>query len=81
MTVARTHRSVRVDEELLAELEELARQQLIPAGFTDQVEVALRLLVRDATDQQTRHAAGLVGADLHRAEATYRRLHGRSGER
>jgi hypothetical protein len=79
--VARTHRSVRVDEQLLAELEELARLQLIPAGFTDQVEVALRLLVRRATEQRTRQAAGLVGADRQRAEKTYRRLHGRSGER
>jgi hypothetical protein len=79
--VARTHRSVRVDEQLLAELEELARLQLIPAGFTDQVEVALRLLVRRAAEQRTRQAAGLVGADRQRAEKTYRRLHGRSGER
>jgi hypothetical protein len=79
--VARTHRSVRVDEQLLAELEELARLQLIPAGFTDQVEVALRLLVRRATEQRTRQAAGLVGANRQRAEKTYRRLHGRSGER
>lgn len=81
MTVARTHRSVRVDEELLLELEELARQQLIPVGFTDQVEAGLRLLVRDATEQQTRQAAGLVGADRQRAEQTYRRLHARGGER
>jgi hypothetical protein len=79
--VARTHRSVRVDEQLLAELEELARLQLIPTGFTDQVEVALRLLVRRAAEQRTRQAAGLVGADRQRAEQTYRRLHGRSGER
>ena len=81
MTVARTHRSVRVDEQLLAELEELARQQLVPAGFTDQVEAGLRLLVRHATERKTRYAAGLVGADLQRAEATYRRLHARGGER
>ena len=73
--MARTHRSVRVDEQLLAELEKLARQQLVPAGFTDQVEVALRLLVRHATEEQTRKAAGRVGADRQRAEATYRRLH------
>lgn len=79
--MARAHRSVRVDEQLLAELEELARQHLVPAGFTDQVEAALRLLIRDATEQQTRHAAGLVGADRQRAEATYRRLHARSDER
>ena len=81
MTVARTHRSVRVDEQLLLELEKLARQQLVPAGFTDQVDIALRLLIRHAADQRTRQAAGLVGADRQRAEQTYRRLHGRSGER
>ena len=79
--MARAHRSVRVDEQLLAELEDLARQQLIPAGFTDQVEAGLRLLVRDAADQKTRQAAGLVGADRQRAEQTYRRLHGHGGER
>jgi hypothetical protein len=79
--VARTHRSVRVDAQLLAELEDLARQQLIPAGFTDQVEAGLRLLVRDATDQKTRQAAGLVGADRQRAEQTYRRLHRQGGDR
>lgn len=73
-TMARTHRSVRVDPDLLAELDELARQQLVPAGFTDQVDVALRLLVRHAAEQQTRHAAGLVGADRSRAEKTYRQL-------
>ena len=75
--MARTHRSVRVDPDLLAELEELARQQLVPVGFTDQVDVALRLLVRHAADQQTRHAAGLVGADQQQAETTYRQLHRR----
>lgn len=81
MTVARTHRSVRIDEQLAAELEELARLQLIPAGFTDQVEAGLRLLVRHATDQQTRQAAGVVGSDRQRAEQTYRRLHSRGDER
>lgn len=81
MTVARTHRSVRIDEQLLAELEQLARQQLIPAGFTDQVEAGLRLLVRHATDQQTRQAARVVGSDRQRAEQTYRRLHARGDER
>lgn len=33
----RTHRSVRVDPELLATVEELTRQHLVPVGFTDQV--------------------------------------------
>ena len=75
--MARTHRSVRVDPQLLAELEELARHQLVPVGFTDQVDVALRLLVRHAADQQTRRAAGLVGADHQRAETIYQQLHRR----
>ena len=78
--MARTHRSVRVDPQLLAELEELARRQLVPVGFTDQVDVALRLLVRHAVAQQTRRAAGLVGADQQRAETIYRQLH-RRGDR
>ncbi len=78
--MARTHRSVRVDPDLLAELEDLARQRLVPATFSDQVDVGLRLLVRQAGEEQTRHAAGLVGADRRRAEQTYRRLH-RRGDR
>lgn len=72
--MARTHRSARVDPDLLADLEELARQRLVPASFSDQVNAGLRLLARHAADQQTRHAAGLVGADRQRAEQTYRRL-------
>jgi hypothetical protein len=75
--MARTHRSVRVDPLLLAELEELARHRLVPETFSDQVEAGLRLLVRHAGEEQTRHAAGLVGADRQRAEQTYRRLRGR----
>lgn len=70
----RIHRSVRVDPDLLAELEDVARQRLVPASFSDQVDAGLRLLVRAAADEQTRHAAGLVGADRQRAEQTYRRL-------
>ncbi len=75
--MARTHRSVRVDPALLAELEDLARQRLVPMTFSDQVDAGLRLLVRKAVDEQTRHAAGLVGADRRRAEQTYRQLHHR----
>ena len=73
----RTHRSVRVDPDLLAELDDLARKRLVPDSFSDQVEAGLRLLVRAAADEQARHAAGLVGADRHRAEQTYRQLHPR----
>lgn len=72
--MARTHRSVRVDPDLLTDLEELAHQRLVPASFSDQVDAGLRLLARQAADEQTRHAAGLVGADRQRAEQTYRRL-------
>lgn len=75
--MTRAHRTVRVDADLLAEVEELARQRLVPVTFSEQVEAGLRLLVRQAGEHQTRHAAGLVGADRPRAEQTYRRL--RSG--
>ena len=75
--MARAHRTVRVDAGLLAEVEDLARQRLVPVTFSEQVEAALHLLVREARETQTRHAAGLVGADRPRAEQTYRRLHGR----
>jgi hypothetical protein len=75
--VARTHRSVRVDPDLLAELENLARRRLVPVSFSDQVNAGLRLLVWQAGQEQTRRAAGLVGADRPRAEDTYRRLHPR----
>ncbi|MEX2328965.1 MAG: hypothetical protein WD575_04470 [Nitriliruptoraceae bacterium] len=81
MKVVRAHRSVRIDEELLVQLDELARQRLVPAGFTDQVEAALQLLVRHASEQRTRHAAGLVGADRQRAEATHRQLRGGGDQR
>lgn len=77
----RAHRSVRVDADLLAELEELGRQRLVPVGFTDQVEAGLRLLVRHAAEQQTRHAAGLVGADRERALHAFRELRGRGNWR
>ena len=79
--MARTHRSVRVDPDLLDELDELARQRLVPASFSDQVTAGLRLLVRHTAEEQTRQAAGLVGADRQRAEQTYRRLHQARGDR
>lgn len=79
--MARTHRSVRLDPDLLAELEEVARQRLVPASFSDQVDAGLRLLLRQAAEDQTRQAAGLVAADRRRAEQTHRQLHRRRGER
>lgn len=77
----RTHRSVRVDPELLATVEELARQDLVPVGFTDQVEAGLRLLVRHAAEQQTRQAARLVGVDKERATQAYRQTRERGAGR
>ena len=75
--MTRAHRTVRVDADLLAQVEELARQRLLPVTFSEQVEAGLQLLVRQAGENQMRHAAGLVGTDRPRAEQTYRRLHGR----
>jgi hypothetical protein len=72
--MAKAHRTVRVDADLLAELEGLARQRWVPVTFSEQVEAGLRLLARQAGEQQVRHAAGLVGADRQRAEDTSRRL-------
>ena len=76
--MARTHRSVRVDQDLLAALEALARDRLVPASFSDQVDAGLRLLARQAREEQTHRAAGLVRADRERAEQTYRRLQDRA---
>ncbi len=75
--MARTHRSVRVDAELLVELEELARQRVVPVTFAEQVDAGLRLLIRQATEGQLRRSATLVAADQQRADQLYRRLHGR----
>ena len=75
--MSRTHRSVRVAADLLAELEDLARRRLVPETFTEQVEAGLRLLIGQALQTETRHAAGLVNADRRRAEETYRLLRGR----
>lgn len=77
----RTHRSVRVDPELLATVEELARQHLVPVGFTDQVEAGLRLLVREAAEQQTRQAARLVSVDQGRATETFEKIRDRRSRR
>ena len=77
----RTHRSVRVDPELLEAVEDLARQHLVPVGFTDQVEAGLRLLVRHAVEEQTRHAARIVAADQERATRTYQQVSDRGPAR
>lgn len=72
--MAREPKSVRVDRELLAELDRLARDRRVPVTFADQVDAGLRLLVRQAEQQQTRRSAELVGADRERAREAYRRL-------
>jgi hypothetical protein len=72
--LAKKHRSVRVDEQLLAELEELARQRAVPVTFAEQVDAALRLLAQHAAEQRLRRSAGLVRADRNRADETFRRL-------
>ena len=74
--MARQQRSVRVDAELLAELETLARTRAVPVTFAEQVDSGLRLLVAQAREAQLRQAAGRVAADRDRAEDLYRRLHG-----
>ena len=74
--MARQQRSVRVDAELLAELETLARARAVPVTFAEQVDSALRLLVAQAREAQLRQAAGRVAADRDRAEDLYRQLHG-----
>lgn len=70
-------RSVRVDPELLSELEKLARERVVPVTFAEQVDAGLRLLVRQASEERTRHSARLVAADRERAQETYRKLRGR----
>lgn len=72
--MAREPKSVRVDAELLAELERLARERQVPVTFADQVDAGLRLLVRQVEEQRARRSAELVGADRERARETYRRL-------
>ena len=74
--MARQQRSVRVDTDVLAELETLARARAIPVTFAEQVDSGLRLLIAQARDTQLRQAADRVAADRDRAEDLYRRLHG-----
>ncbi len=71
----RAHRSVRVDADLLAELEQLARQRAAPATFAEQVDAGLRLLAQHAAEERLRRSAALVAADEQRAHKTYRQLH------
>ncbi len=73
--MTRLHRSVRVDADLLAEVEELARQRAVPATFAEQVDAGLRLLAQHATEERLRRSAALVAADEQRAHKTYRQLH------
>lgn len=73
--MARQQRSVRVDAELLATLERLARDRAVPATFAEQVDTGLRLLVAQANETQLRRAATRVAADRQRAEQLYRQLH------
>lgn len=74
--MARQLRSVRVDPELLAQLEELARHRLVPVTFAEQVDAGLRLLVRRAVDEQVRRSAQLVAVDRDRAEQVHRQVRG-----
>ncbi len=74
--MARSHRSVRVDTELLAQLEELARQRAVPVTFAEQVDAGLRLLIQQASEERVRRSAALVAADQKRAQQTYRQLRG-----
>jgi hypothetical protein len=75
--VAKRQRSVRVDEQVLAELEELARQRVVPVTFAEQVDAGLRLLVQEASEQRVRRSAAVVAADQERAQDVFRRLHRR----
>ena len=59
----RQQRSVRVPAGLLAELEGLARDRLVPATFAGQVEAGLRLLAERARAEQLRRSARLVAAE------------------
>jgi len=70
----REHKSVRVDVELLAELQLLARKRQVPVTFADQVDAGLRLLVRQALAAQADRSAQLVAADADRARDAYRKL-------
>ncbi len=77
--MARLHRSVRVDADLLAELEELARQRAVPVTFAEQVDAGLRLLAKHAAEERLRRSSALVAADEQRARKTYRQLHSDRG--
>lgn len=74
--MSRTPRSVRVEADLVAELEELARQGLVPTTFSEQVHAGLRLLVAQAGQVRVRRSAALLAADEERAQQAFRDLHG-----
>ena len=74
--MARQQRSVRVDRDLLDELERYARARAVPATFAEQVDAGLRLLAAQARDTQLRQAAVRLAGDRDRAVQLYRRLHG-----
>jgi hypothetical protein len=73
--MARQHRSVRIDAQLLDELERAARDRLVPATFAEQVDSALRLLLARANDRRLRQAAALLAADPQ-ADGLFDQLHG-----
>lgn len=73
--MARQQRSVRLDPDLLATLEQLARERVVPVTFAEQVDAGLRLLIAQATDQQLRRASAKLAADRDRARAAYDQLH------
>jgi hypothetical protein len=75
--MARQQRSVRIDTDLLATLEQLARDRAVPITFAEQVDAGLRLLVGQANDQRLRRAAATLAADRDRARAHYDQLHHR----
>ena len=71
----RQQRSVRIAAGLLAELDELARDRLVPVTFAGQVEAGLRLLADQAREEQLRRSARLVAAEGSATEL-YDRLAG-----
>ncbi len=77
--MGRVHRSVRVEGDLLDQLETLARDRLVPVTFAEQVDAGLRLLATEAEQTRLRRAAARLAVDEERARADYDRLHGDRG--
>lgn len=69
----RAHKTVRVDKDLIDELDALVRARLVPVTFADQVDAGLRLLVDRAHEQVALRSSRLVAADDERARDAYRR--------